>query len=191
MDRDLKDNDWSVTIPPVISKIFKKLLCKQIVMGYAAQDSLLAMLEHWKSVVDKGKIFEALLIDLSKAFHCLSQELLIAKVNIYGFNLVALKLVQSDLSKRQRRTKINQTYSSWDKMFSGVLQGSILGPFLFNIFLKDIFFVAKDVNFASYTDDNTVFQWGRNVDEIINDLQFSLEKLFRWFSDNQMKGNID
>ena len=70
------------------------------------------MLEHWKSVVDKGKIFEALLIDLSKAFHCLSQELLIAKVNIYGFNLVALKLVQSDLSKRQRRTKINQTYSS-------------------------------------------------------------------------------
>ena len=50
---------------------------------------------------------------------------------------------------------------------------------------------VKDLNFASYADDNTIYQTGRNVDDTINDLQLSVEKLFRWFSDNQMKGNTD
>ena len=72
------------------------------------------MLEHWKSVVDKGKVFGALLTDLSKTFDHLSHELIIAKLNAYGFNLAALKLVQSYLTKRQQKTKINQCYSSWE-----------------------------------------------------------------------------
>ena len=66
-----------------------------------------------------------------------------------------------------------------------------MGSILFNIFLSDLFLVAKDVNFASYVDDNTIYQSGRNVDDVINDLQLSAEKLFRWFSDNQIKGNTD
>ena len=66
-----------------------------------------------------------------------------------------------------------------------------MGSILFNIFLSDLFLVAKDVNFASYVDDNTIYQSGRNVDDVINDLQLSAEKLFRSFSDNQIKGNTD
>ena len=67
------------------------------------------MLEHWKSAVDKGKVFGALLTDLSKAFDCLSHELIIAQLNAQGFNLAALNLVQKYLSKRRRTTKINQS----------------------------------------------------------------------------------
>ena len=70
------------------------------------------MLEYWKSEVDKRKVFGVLLTDLSKAFDSLSHELIIAKLNAYGFSLPALKLVQNYLSKRQQRTKINQSYSS-------------------------------------------------------------------------------
>ena len=66
-----------------------------------------------------------------------------------------------------------------------------MGPILLNIFLSDLFLVVKDVNFASYADDNTIYQSGRNANDVINDLQLSAEKLFRWFSDNQMKGNTD
>ena len=58
-------------------------------------------------------------------------------------------------------------------------------------FLSDLFLVVKDVNFASYADVDTIYRSGRNVDDIINNLQLSAEKLFRWFSDNQMKGNTD
>ena len=54
--------------------------------GYGAQDCPLALLENWKNEVDKGKVFGALLIDLSKAFDCLSHELIIAKLNAYGFS---------------------------------------------------------------------------------------------------------
>ena len=77
------------------------------------------------------------------------------------------------------------------EIFFGVLQGSILGQILFNIFLTDLFLDVKDVNFASYADDNTIYQPGRNVDDVTNDLRLSAEKRFHWFSDNQMKGNTD
>ena len=49
------------------------------------------MVEKWKNAVDKGKVFGALLTDLSKAFDCLPHELIIAKLNACGFNLPALK----------------------------------------------------------------------------------------------------
>ena len=96
--------------------------------GFSAQDCLLAMLEKWKSAADKAKIFGILMTDLSKAFDCLSHELIIAKLNAYGFSLPALKLMQSDLTERKQRTKINQAYSSWEEILFGVPQGSILGP---------------------------------------------------------------
>ena len=65
------------------------------------------MLEKLNSPVDKGKAFGGLLTDLSKAFDCLSNELIIAKLTAYGFRLSALKLMQSYLSERKQGTKIN------------------------------------------------------------------------------------
>ena len=56
------------------------------------------MLEKWKSVVDNKKVFGAVLTDLSKAFDCLSHDLLVAKLDAYGFSTAALRLVQNYLS---------------------------------------------------------------------------------------------
>ena len=72
--------------------------------GYSRQNCLLP--EKWKIAVDKGKCFEALLTDLSKAFDCLSHELLIAELDAYGFDLTALKLIKSFLSNRKRGPKL-------------------------------------------------------------------------------------
>ena len=80
--------------------------------GYNAQHCLLSMFEKWKSAIDNKKMFGALLTDLSKTFDCLSHDLLIAKLNAYGFSIAALRLVQNYLSNRKQRTKINSDFSS-------------------------------------------------------------------------------
>ena len=149
------------------------------------------MLENWKSSIDKGKAFGVLLTDLSKAFDCLSHQLIIAKLNACGLSRSTLKLIQSYLSERKQRTKINQARSSWEEILFGVPQGSILGPILSKIFLSELVLVVQNVDFASYADGNTIYGASDNIDEVIFSLQESSRKLFKWFTDNQMKTNED
>ena len=70
--------------------------------GYSTQHRLLFMLEKWKRAVDNGKVFGILLMDLSKAFDCLSHELLLLKLHAYDFSISVLRLIYSYLTKRKQ-----------------------------------------------------------------------------------------
>ena len=138
------------------------------------------MLEKWKSSVDKGKTFGALLADLSKAFCYLSHELIIANLNAYGFSLSALKLIYNYLIGRKQSTKINQMYSLWEKILIGIAQKFKSDPILFKIFTSDLLLVVEDIDFASYADYNTIYCTGNKIDDVILPLQESSTKLFKY-----------
>ena len=169
-----------------MNQFFSKCQCR-FRKGYSTYYCLLVMLERWKSAVDKGKSFGALLIDLSKAFGCLSQELLLAKLHAYGFRIVALTLIYSYLTNRWQRTKINMSYSSWEEMLFRVPQASVIGLLLFNIFLNDLFLIMKGTDFLSYAGDNTPYRKADTIDKVIKLLKRDSIMLLKRFSDNQMK----
>ena len=115
------------------------------------------MTEKWKKTVDNGGVFGALLTDLSKAFDCIPHDLIIAKLEAYGFHIDALKRIHDYLSNRKQRVKVNDAYSSWKNIFYDVPQGSILGPLLFYIHLCELFYFLEDLDIASYADDTTIY----------------------------------
>ena len=104
--------------------------------------------------IDRGKVFGAVLTDLSKAFDCLNHDFLIAKLNAYGFSLPALRLIHHYLSNRKQRTRMNNSYSTWMEIVFGVPQRSIVGLLLFSFFLADLFFLVNSTGIANYADDN-------------------------------------
>ena len=95
------------------------------------------MNEKWRQSVDSGGQAAAVLTDLLKAFDCIDHELLVTKVNAYGFDNSSLAFIYSYLSERKQRAKINSFFSCWTEILFGVLQGSIMGPLLFNVYICD------------------------------------------------------
>ena len=142
------------------------------------------MLEIRKGATDNNKAFGALLTNLSKAFDCLSYDLLIAELHAYGLDIDSPNILQDYLSNRKQRTKVDSFCSSWQAILSGLSQGSILGPLLFIIFMCDMFLILKATYFTGYADDNTPFVVRDNIADVIKALEEIGENLLNWFSNN-------
>ncbi len=115
-------------------------------------------------------------MDLSKAFDCIPHDLLIAKMGAYGFETDTLVFFYSYLKRRKQNVKINNIFSTFQVLLSGVPQGSILGPILFNIFMNDLFLWITEANLHNFADDNTISAFANSFRELIS----ILEKKFRY-----------
>ena len=194
-----KENYRPISILPSISKVFERLIFQQITSyvtdflspylcgfrkGYSTQHALLRLFDQLNKNLDKKGKVGLLLMDLSKAFDCISHDLLLAKLHAYNFDKSSLKLIYSYLKGRHQRVHINGEYSTWKEILSGVPQGSVLGPLLFNIFINDLFFFVKNSEIHNYADDNTLSVADTNIDIIVSKLQSDINIIDTWFKSN-------
>ena len=159
-----KENYRPVIALPIISKVFEKLMQNQINLhiksflspylcaykkGFNSQHALISLIERWRKSLDNKGYGGAVLMNLSKAFDTLNHDLLIAKLHAYSFDIETLKLMQSYLTKRWQRTKINSRFSTWSELLQGVPQGSVLGLILFNIYLNYLFYLTEMTRYVT------------------------------------------
>ena len=141
--------------------------------------------------LDKNFIVGAVLMDLSKVFDCISHNLIIAKLAAYGIKRENLRLIYSYLKGRKQCVKINNTYSDYHKIISGVPQGSILGPILFNLSINDLFFFIEIAPIHNFADDNTLSAWREAVSKLTDTLESESNIAIDWFTKNVMIINPD
>ena len=128
-----------------------------------------------------------------ETFDCIPQDhdLLIATLAAYGLSDEALMCILSYLSNRKQCVRINDTYSEFENIITGVPQGSILGPLLFNLPINDLFFYILMASVHNFADDNTLSAFAENVSKLINILQIESEVITDWFKKNQTIVNPD
>ena len=144
-----------------------------------------------KKSVDNGGAFGLLLTDLSKALDCFSHELLIAKLDPYGFDERSLILIHCNFSNCKQRVKFAVFSVLGVRFYLRVPQGLILEPLLFNTFTCDMFYSIVDFEIENYGDDSTAFSVKLGGRSVVDDLEISSSILFTWLKTNYMKANTD
>ena len=151
--------------------------------------SLSTLTEQWRKCLDNTKLVGAVLMDLSKAFHCLPHDLLTEKLLVYDFDRNTLKQLHSYLKNHKQAVKVKGFESILKDIISGVPRGSILGPVLFNIFINNSFYFVDGKNLHNFADDNTLSDQENSIGELSENLQYLSEVAIDWMDQNNMIAN--
>ena len=197
-----KTNFRPVSVLPVLSKVFERVIYNQLgkymdtflnklLCGFrkahSTQHALFKLLQRWWKELDNSGLVGTILMDLSKAYDWLPHNLIIAKFEAYGFSISSLSLLLDYLTSRRERVKLGSSYSVWNEIKRGVPQWSILGPLLFNVFINDIFmFIEKSEN-CNFADDNTIYECGEDLSNILGNLKHDIKILLKWFRINSLQ----
>jgi hypothetical protein len=157
--------------------------------GRSCSTQLLEVMESWTKIFDDGHPWDCIYMDYAKAFDSVPHIRLIEKIKAHGIKGKLLIWITNFLNNRRQRVQIENSFSSWLPVTSGIPQGSVLGPILFLLFINDLpDLVNSEVKL--FADDTKIF---RKIESDLDIclLQEDINNLLKWSATWQLPFNID
>lgn len=207
-EKHLQNNYRPISLISNLAKIFEKLIHKRFTdffnkhniisnrqYGFRKNMGTKNALEQITNLLynnlDKSDPTAIAFLDLAKAFDTVDHQILLDKLYRYGIRGKAYNIIKSYLSNRQQRVKINNKFSNFKTVNTGVPQGTILGPLLFIIYINDMLFSIPEESILSYADDTAILITGKNWQEIENKMNQLLHTIAIWLALNKLSLNTD
>ena len=207
--RENIDNYRPISILPSFSKILEKIILNRLTKFFDTHDIINSkqfgfraglstvnatskLLHKLLNGLDDSKTVIGLFCDLSKAFDCVNHNILLNKLEHYGIRDKGLNLIQSYLKNRYQTTEVKGTRSQPILVTKGVPQGSILGPFLFLVYINDLPGCVSSENddITLFADDTSLIFCDKNKESLINRVRYTIDQLLIWFNANELRLNI-
>ena len=204
---DDQSNYRPISVLPVLSRIFEKLIFNQLYKYldtnkhlfpkqsgfrrlYSVVTSLLSCTNDWYKNMDTGKYTALVFIDLKKAFDTVDHDILLKKMQKYGVSGNGLTWFKSYLQDRRQLCKVNGVSSRIEEIHCGVPQGSCLGPLLFIVYINDLPFCLEGCQVTMYADDTSISFAAKSVNDLNMTLNRELDSLRKWLQGNKLSLNV-
>ena len=194
-DKDLVDNYRPISLLSCVSKVMERCLLNRILpflegslyhlqhgflKGKSCTTQMVEVLDYFSKILDNAGQVDVLYLDYSKAFDSVPHSLLIHKLKNFGINSNLLKWIRSYLTDRRQRVVVEGSSSDWLPVASGVPQCSILGPFLFLLYVNDLpSCLSSNSTLALFADDSKCYKEITSPDDCLT-LQQDIDSLLNW-----------
>ena len=201
------ENYRPTSILSAFARIFERLLCQQLykyftdnyLRGYtqwgfrsihSTINALQKSINNWLLNIERGKTNAVILLDLKKAFDTVDHDILLEKLSCYGLQDNELSLLHSYLSNRSQCCSVNGKIPGFMPIIYGVCQGSILGLFLFIIYMNDLQNITSTCDISMYADDTHLSSAMSYLNDINVELIPEFVKICDWLQANKLSLNI-
>ena len=156
------------------------------IKGRSTVLQLIKVLDSWTEALENGGCIDVLYCDFRKAFDKVPHRRLIGKLQSYGIKGKILDWIAAMLSHRSQHVRVNNSFSSWQEVTSGIPQGSVIGPLLFVIFINDLPEIIKSYELFLFADDMKLFH-AIYTEEDCTSLQQDLILAEQWTNTSLLK----